>query len=817
MFDKYQYTTTNYKQKYKKYKQKNCLLTNKMYGGFYLSDVSFPKTLLNLVTNKIKGNEMYFNAKNQIINMKSINEMISFYEGSFYKNVYEKLIEMFFDKSFSYDQTFSTTDWNKYPSNQSNPFYVNTNTYKYHINFAALMFTSYLLENELFSLCYNIVPFNDTTHQTKNNLSTLNWADMRDDINTKKRIYKNNTNDDIKTRLNIFCKILDITFYQFMTNLVLVITTKMRNLCIDCPFEENDIYLCIVPTKHFDHIKKGVGTINDSYFADIENHKKERNGGKFDGSYEQYDPYNVSGNHYDYIYVDWKDRIKKFIKTKLPLLNDGDISKTINIAIEDSMNDIEIESAKYIADATGFFSYMHMEFPEYPGKNYGSCITYSLFEFYIMARLHIHPNNMFLLVEAPTTNKHEYWENTQNATGDIASHWATEFAFNSYTMQFRHMSDDGYEIRKRVNFFNEPKLFFQYLMYPVIDSCIIFLNQNMSKFNSNQKTQIQKILAYSARRFELFQKIVELFNAIEITTQTSECDTLITNTLTQNPIVIIDIQNLIENKCSNPSIFNELILQNYRKYMLIILDQTKQNDKNLFHAFKFLLHIVDKLTLDSVVDLINTYKVINKSLLHIASAKGDIHTVRKLLSIKDININVTNPDGNTPLHGACWGFPDYSRTLDNRKAVVLELLSKNARVDILNEKNQYAFNFARDINVLQLAKDNKLYEKAIEIIRLSEIDVDNIKNMQSNALDSLIYVTCTNCDINKLYKIFAFANIANLNTTMTRVINYIPMCMSDIHKNDIAKLLVWYCTKNNITYNKNKLSKIVNDRNLTIN
>ena len=145
--------------------------------------------------------------------------------------------------------------------------------------------------------------------------------------------------------LNIFSTQLDKIFFDFMHNLVF----KYSKFTGESMY---DIYKKFVPVFHKDC-------------------------GHFKTEPPQY--------IYDFIYVNWKNNLRNPKK--------GLYMTQINQILIDTLK-VCRGSDKYIAEATGFFSLI---FLDYPGKNrdyYGSCITWSLVELYIMSRLHINGSNM---------------------------------------------------------------------------------------------------------------------------------------------------------------------------------------------------------------------------------------------------------------------------------------------------------------------------------------------------------------------------------------------------------------------------------------
>ena len=107
------------------------------------------------------------------------------------------------------------------------------------------------------------------------------------------------------------------------------------------------------------------------------------------------DDWRYEKGKFNFIFVDWKERILKITK-----LNQDLTRKLINIRLNETMKKIQNQQLMhYIAEATGFFSYMYLVDPNDTTLLYGSCITYSMFELYIMSRLHIPGDKLNLLIE----------------------------------------------------------------------------------------------------------------------------------------------------------------------------------------------------------------------------------------------------------------------------------------------------------------------------------------------------------------------------------------------------------------------------------
>ena len=169
----------------------------------------------------------------------------------------------------------------------------------------------------------------------------------------------------------------------------------IQNLSYACNRSEEEIKNIIVVGEHYNHGHKRNPKGKDAYL--IEDGEKEE----------------VRVDDFDHIYVHWKDRLISFI--------DNNISRAeINKIIGDTLTQFENNKSKYIAEGTGFFSFIFLKYVDammsnkpslYKDKVHnGSCITYSAIEAYILSRLHINGNHINLLLSSTKDAKpNNYW------------------------------------------------------------------------------------------------------------------------------------------------------------------------------------------------------------------------------------------------------------------------------------------------------------------------------------------------------------------------------------------------------------------------
>jgi hypothetical protein len=446
----------NFYDKYLKYKSKYESLKNQK-GGFNMSDTS-PNTIGAL----LKEYYEKYPQLTQILQNSQPNLDLNFMDSDDYMLIYYELYDLIC-KDEIYDQKFF---------NSSGIFHNKEGMHNYHIQLCALMTMSFLFELELFLVLHNYVGYN-TSSNIKNTLPLVfHHRELPMDHHNQQRFYREIVSQNIEILLTRFMITLDHIFEKFMDDLVTRIATKTRQ-------SVDTIYEKIVPMNH--------------------KYKKTK---------------------YDFIYVDWKDRIKSleilsglmpgpewitkkddsngiefyaniqtgqrtWIKPKYK----GSYSTLINEAFEESMNNIEAGIGnKYIADGLGFFSFIFLQ-PNDTSPYFGSCITSSMVELYFAARLHVHSNNLILNMEKESDEitTHLIWTNIQKnrkISIPILSHWCTEYNFQSKSVVIRSMiglnfinpSYKRYEHVGKASFTSNDKLrVCLLLLLPIFDSYLKYI------------------------------------------------------------------------------------------------------------------------------------------------------------------------------------------------------------------------------------------------------------------------------------------------------------------------------------------------------
>ena len=391
---------------------------------------------------------------------------LSFLETDDYNKIYDDLFKIIITDKI-YNQ--------KFVDSSGNEFYNKEGMHNYHIQLCALIMMNYVIEFELFSIVHNFKKYNIKDESCLNNNLPLVF-----DGSKEYRYYKPILEKNVCTNLIFqFVVTLDELFYEFMDILV-------RKIAFSVKETTDIIYERIVPINYKDHKEK-----------------------------------------YDFIYVDWKDRINNLL-TEETIIN-GKIyyidKKTnysssykpyplINIAIEESMIEIS-KGNKYIADGLGFYSFMHLDKKDTVSNHFGSCITSSILELYFAARLHVHANNLILSMEKASSEmtQHNIWKKTQNNKKiliPILSHWSTQFNFQSKTIKLRSIIgvskyDSSYEPYEHVDdiyFSSNDKLRMCLLfLLPIFDSYLKYIEalhegpvKNYIEFFINKKADyIEKL------------------------------------------------------------------------------------------------------------------------------------------------------------------------------------------------------------------------------------------------------------------------------------------------------------------------------------
>ena len=612
----------NYYNKYLKYKEKYIILKNnnlnKQIGGFSLND-NTKDFLKNSIISELIPYSEKFNIITDKTTPNDLDPTIELFLSTNYNSIYEKLIDKFFSDK-TYIQEFKSTLY-------GNAMSKIPGMHDYHISFAALIFMNYLIELEISTLIYKIIKVNTDLKNDNNVLVNLRWTGIEEKDHTKTRIYRSSINNSISDKINELCTILDTLFYNFMNDFVFELHSINKKISLI------DVYNCFIPFYHYEY-------------------------------------YNTDGilqkNFFDFIYVDWKEKIRNLFRKTIPEW-DQKHNAQINIILERTIKKISAKTQQYIADAIGFFSFIHMINPIDIHLQFGSCITYSAFELYIMSRLHIKSDKLNLVVEVPSDKPdkpHPYWRLTQQFSGKkVLSHWATKFTFDSYTINLRNISN--YTQASMTNFEtpkNKRKIL-QLLTYPIFDNYFEYLKQNKDKFTPEQEKKITQIKNFINKKAILIENI------------------LLTH---KDAYESEDIQIIIQNiKTKWTDSFNTV--------------GGTWNDSNVEYINLILMSVeyLKKLNLDeSFIKIFNETKNIKGyTILYYYSRFGNLDIVNNIITnLTKIDLNVCNKDNSTPLHAAAWGEQNNSiEQMKNRLEIVKLLISKGADKKLVNTNKETPF------------------------------------------------------------------------------------------------------------------------------
>jgi hypothetical protein len=446
----------NYYKKYSKYKNKFLEIKNNLIGGYKLSYQKKGSLLYTVLSNILRdsNNSLYFKFDEQC----KKNEGYGFDETLEYLSNdkdYNLILPYLLDKYLNdkpYTQLFYKENCEIISEFR--------NMIPYHVNIGALMFLSFITELEIFTLFHSIIPFNTNTDMNRNSLNTAFCRRADEGLCTKTRIYRDSVNSDITQLFTNFTTVLDETFKEFMDSLInqikLILVKKNE-------IEINEIERCIIPKDSAIYTEDG---------------------------------------KYDYIFADWKERLCilfKKVGTREVILGE------INLSIKSIITQKESNILNYIAEATGFFSYFYLINPDIRSLFFGSCITYSMFELYIMSRLHTRGENMILCVEKEHTAPHSFWYITQQATNiPTLTHFATSFTLskNPFILRSKFILNGIIYLPFAFNKLKILKLF----IFIIYDMYAQYFFSNKKKYNSEQNLKIKKIIDFMKKRITYIEE-----------------------------------------------------------------------------------------------------------------------------------------------------------------------------------------------------------------------------------------------------------------------------------------------------------------------
>ena len=361
----------------------------------------------------------------------------------------------------------------------------------YYEQILALSYASYISEYLCFLITHKNMNINTWSTQNNNNLSELGWNDHDTE---SKRLYRNElTNSFSIKHLDEFCNELNHLYKRCVVNLI----HKIQNKLNDTIFEKNsqtsynDVKNLMFATDHFE----------------VEPLTKE--------------------NEYEFIFHHWKIRIIEYIINNKEHILDSKkkeletphvfkklIRSLINSCIELTLDELSTESngSPYSPNATGFFSWMYL-YPrdsKNPAQKYGSCITYTYLECYILFRLFELPNFVHLNLENRNNHYvHPYWKLTQKyLVYNTFSHWTTKWnrvneSLNRIDIIFRNSKP----VNKQYNFVTQKKDCFVALLAPAFDNYIQFVNINSNDELVDKNNKIKKME-------DLLETIINKYDAL---------------------------------------------------------------------------------------------------------------------------------------------------------------------------------------------------------------------------------------------------------------------------------------------------------------
>ena len=649
----------DYKTKYLKYKKKYLKLEELMNskGGFILSDKSDGRYLDRIIKHLSKYNLFFYRYQHRIgkplspkpIINKELDDTIAVFNDLDYLKIYEYLVPSYL-RSNEYTQTFTKRD---------GTIIATMKGYPYHINFASLIYTSFLLEYELFTLVHTVINPNVERSPAENPFPTIFECWFAAGMCSKTRVYKDDILDIPENIAEKFGKELDNMFDKFMSDFIKNLSSKFPHINI------NNIYNSIVPHEYVNHREP-----------------------------------------YDFIFKDWIERLKTL----------GIDIISIKTALYQTMKTLQAAGTEYIAEGTGFFSLIYLNFPGKRDAKFGSCITYSLFELYIMSRLHITAENLKLVLEIEPVGGiekiHRIWTYVQTKLElnlrppHAVSHWSTEFNIDGNLIKFRNMFNPPSAI---LNFRDNRKEMYYALLYPIIDSYYTYIMK--SSLDIIYKS---KIINFMYKRVEILEFLMD--NPPKLPASIITSPLISPHIPKPKPNINID------------TIFQEAI-DNWEN------KKPSTNISSLLASSK----LVD--SKNNILPSINIRNTLGQSLLYVASSVGNIGLVREIIKTLGFDINIDNRDGSSALHGAVSGdlarFTPLTQQSNeqNRYEITKLLVQQGIDITTKNDINQTAFdkinfiNLMLKIEVIKLLKPNPtiklsdLFNYAINYDIVPKIDI----------------------------------------------------------------------------------------------
>lgn len=491
----------SYEKKYKSYKEKYLKLKTQLdqNGGYRFNDGTKDKYMLSVALKQ-------FDSYDDIFHIYPIDDPLPQKErGEYNKKIlgmnierllsdeYSVLIE-YFIRQYVDDTVYIQPFDDKTSSIQG--------VHPYHVNYGALMFMSFIFEYELFSLTCHLCKSNFVTYDSDGFIELEKNNNIKSIFNKKTtsgvtnivdyRYYDKAIHKQPNILIKEFANKMETIFEEFMK-------TFVESYSIYMGSSIDEIYRKIVP-------------------VDYPLHKQ---------------------NTYDFIYKNWKDRL-------------GDVLD-INTHLKETMNKILVGGTNYIAEATGFFSYMHLVHSVNDTEKFGSCITYTMIELYIMSRLHTHGDNMYVQLETvgPPYEEHPYWIQTANflkmhceyecEPHCCFTHWTSKFKLYGGDIQFRSLfGSNGSELQ----FSSQKDKIFYALILPIYDSYRQYLF-NMHETHEYDENSIISIVNFLDKRIGFLTSFMDfhIMNGVpaNLYYKTKMENTIATNIKIANPMALMDV------------------------------------------------------------------------------------------------------------------------------------------------------------------------------------------------------------------------------------------------------------------------------------
>ena len=334
----------------------------------------------------------------------------------------------------------------------------------YTVSITFFVFLSFMIEYFMFIIVYqneNLnndgykITFNyNTLNERRNNYENIwNWSGAyKENQDLNYTVYRKDIeNYSIQELLNEFCLELDRLYYRF-------IITIIFNLKI--------------------YTMKDIEELKNIIFPPIDLRRKIK----------------TTENKYEHIYPDWKKKVRQMT---------GIEKNTLEKIIKDSLISVTNHSSKidneYTPDATGLFSWMYLVPARFRKQRsdhnmslkFGSCITNTYLENYLLIRINEKPEDVGVGLEAKGETLHKYWSVTQGVLSEegennAITHWFTIWKKNN-TETFRessgfvmhHLSKNKYyQVNPVLNIKNNQKKMILALICPIFDSYYSYCLKN---------------------------------------------------------------------------------------------------------------------------------------------------------------------------------------------------------------------------------------------------------------------------------------------------------------------------------------------------